>query len=217
MRRRNFVWALGGMAAMATIGCDGEASPQLASDTGLGDMGLGDTLDEAEAAGLVFMRQEEKLARDVYLQLGELYDVPVFVNIPSAEQRHMDAVLDLLEAYGIADPIADYPIGAFADASLQSLHDELLARGQKSLEQALRVGALIEEVDIEDLRERRAQTDEAAIRTVYDNLERGSRNHLRAFVRQLDMIGVDYQPERLSPQDYARILESGHERGGRRR
>ena len=51
-----------------------------------------------EKESLTLMRQEEKLARDVYLTLGENYDLPVFTNIPRSEQRHMDQMGELLDA-----------------------------------------------------------------------------------------------------------------------
>ena len=39
--------------------------------------GTPEVLGEAEADGLVFMREEEKLARDVYRTLGEIWDTPI--------------------------------------------------------------------------------------------------------------------------------------------
>ncbi|MDP2030099.1 MAG: DUF2202 domain-containing protein [Thiobacillus sp.] len=48
---------------------------------------------------LLFMREEEKLARDVYLTLYETWGLAVFSNIASSEQSHMDALLKLLRTY----------------------------------------------------------------------------------------------------------------------
>lgn len=183
MQRRQFVL----LTALGAVGCEVESEPKVPTSTG--------ELDSLEAEGLVFMRQEEKLARDVYIQLGEAHPMRVFDNISSAEQRHMDAVAALLDRHGIEDPVADLPIGSLVNEELQRLHDELVARGLQSQEEALRVGALIEEVDIADLRERDKQTDEADIHQLYADLERGSHNHLRAFVRQLDRMGVEYAPQ----------------------
>lgn len=171
-----------------------------------------------DASSLEYMREEEKLARDVYIALGDRWDIPVFENIARAEQRHMDAVLQLLDAYDIDDPVLGP--GEFANQELQSLYDDLVARGGESLEEALRVGALIEEVDIEDLERSIAGTDETDIETVYERLLAGSYNHLRAFVAQLDRIGVDYEPSVLARGDFDEILDGsqgfGRRRGGRR-
>ena len=114
--------------ALALLGAVGLlASP---ADAGRGGGGPGvQALNSVERADLVFMRQEEKLARDIYLQSGERYAIPPFDNIAASEQRHMDSMLQLLQRYGVADPIAGFPIGQFADSSLQALHDNLRALG----------------------------------------------------------------------------------------
>jgi hypothetical protein len=174
------------------------------------------TLSVAEEEGLLYMREEEKLARDVYEVLYDKWGLPVFQNIANSEQTHMDAVYTLLERYDMPDPVADREAGEFANAELQALYDELVAAGMQSLEQALRVGATIEEVDILDLEKHLAETDNADILRVYENLNRGSRNHLRAFVSTLStQEGVTYQPQYLSQEAYDAIISGSTERGGR--
>lgn len=169
------------------------------------------TLTEEEVAGLVWMREEEKLARDVYTTLGEQYDLRIFDNISGAEQTHMDSVLVLLERYGIADPAAGKAVGDFTDPVLQGLYDQLVAAGSESLVAALSVGAEIEELDIVDLRDRATETADIAL--VYSNLERGSRNHLRAFTRQLANNDATYTPTHLSQVDYDAIVSGDMEQG----
>ena len=163
-------------------------------------------LSEVDAEGILFMREEEKLARDVYLVLGEQWQMQVFSNIASSESTHMEAVKGLIDHYGLSDPTDGKEIGEFANVDLQALYDQLVAQGSKSLVDALRVGAAIEEIDILDLEERIAQTDKADIQVVYDNLTRGSRNHLRAFVANLERQGVAYEPAYLSPEQFEDIL-----------
>lgn len=165
------------------------------------------TLSEDEVAGLVYMREEEKLARDVYLALYTQWGQAVFQNIASSEQTHMDTVLDLLQGYGVADPAGEQ--GQFTNPDLQALYDQLVAQGSQSLADALKVGATIEEIDIADLRERMTLTDENAIQTVYASLESGSENHLRAFTSTLlRQTGETYQPQYLSVADYQAIIGS---------
>ena len=141
-------------------------------------------LTTAEQAGLLYMREEEKLARDVYNVFYTRYGLRVFNNIAAGEQAHMDAVLTLLTRYDLSAPAAAAP-GVFNNAELQALYDDLIDQGSQSLSEALRAGVLIEETDIADLQDSLAQTTHADIRTVYTNLLRGSGNHLRAFSRQL--------------------------------
>ena len=173
------------------------------------------TLDEAEAAGLLYMREEEKLARDVYLALYETWGQPVFQNIAASEQAHMDAVLEQMTRSGLADPAAEAAAGQFTNPDLQALYDQLLLQGSRSLADALKVGAAIEEIDILDLNERAAQTDEAGILAVYRNLTRGSENHLRAFTRALaQQTGEVYQPQYMDQATYQSIVSAANGRGG---
>lgn len=141
--------------------------------------------DSQMAADLQFMREEEKLALDVYTELSKRWNVPVFQNISRSEQRHVQAVSQLLSAYGIADPAADKPAGAFANARLQQLYDRLMAQGATSMAEAFKVGKAIEETDIADLDERIARATAPDVVTVFRNLRAASENHLAAFERQL--------------------------------
>jgi hypothetical protein len=168
---------------------------------------------EAEADGLLFMLEEEKLARDVYRTLGEIWDTPVFSNIAASEQRHMDAILGLITTYGLDDSMYDETVGRFENRELQTMYDDLVDMGSQSVEAALEVGAIIEEVDIADLEEYLGQTTAEDTTRVYENLLRGSRNHLRAFVSQLEAAGVDRAPYLLETGDYESILALGTERG----
>jgi hypothetical protein len=141
------------------------------------------TLTDAEIATLMHMREEEKVARDVYTKFYELYNMPVFRNIAISEQRHMDAVLNLIIGYGLTDPVAGKGPGEFTP-SFQGLYDELIARGT-NLTEALKVGVAIEELDITDLEEAIESTEVAALLRVYNNLLAASKNHLNAFNSKL--------------------------------
>ena len=88
-----------------------------------------------------------------------------------------------------------------------------MAKGTKSLIDALEVGATIEEVDIVDIQEYLKDVDNEDIKVVYENLLKGSRNHLRAFVSTLERYGVEYKPQFLSPEEYEEIVTSPMERG----
>jgi len=165
-------------------------------------------ISEGERAGLLKMREEEKLARDVYLALYNKWQHQVFSNIAQAEQKHMDAVGSLLGKYGIADPIVDNTPGVFSDPNLSTLYQTLVAKGEVSQENALLAGATIEDMDIYDLNELIAQTDNKDIDAVYQNLNRGSRNHLRAFTRLLNSYGISYKVQFLTQNEIEEIISS---------
>ncbi|MFB6342989.1 DUF2202 domain-containing protein [Saccharicrinis sp. FJH62] len=162
--------------------------------------------DSSEVNNLLFMREEEKLAHDVYVTLYEKWGFRVFNNISYSEQRHTEAVLTLLDYYEIDDIAGDNPVGVFVNEKLQALYDTLVVTGNISEVEALKVGALIEEVDIADLKEELALTDKDPIITVYSNLLKGSENHLRAFVRNLNRWGVVYEPQVIDADSYNSII-----------
>lgn len=166
-----------------------------------------------EEAEVVYLREEEKLARDVYFMLFDKWQLPIFSNIAQAEQRHMDLVLILLETYAVEDPIVDDTVGVFTDTALGALYNELVAAGEVSLIEALKVGAEIEDMDLADLYDLLDLTDNDHISLVAHNLAKGSRNHLRAFMRALEAQDATYAPQYLHPDDFDEILDAGMERG----
>ncbi len=160
-----------------------------------------------EVAGLLYMYEEEKLARDIYTSLYALWGQPAFQNIAASEQVHMKTVETLLVRYDLTVPGS--VAGNYTDASLQALYDTLMARGRLSLADALKVGAVVEEVDILDLQSRLAQTNNTEIQLVYSSLLNGSYNHLRSFTAVLvRQFGEVYQPQYLSQDSYQLIVNS---------
>lgn len=165
-----------------------------------------DSLSDSEKASLQFMREEEKLARDVYLKLYKQWQLMPFRNIARSEQMHMDMILNLLQQYDLRDPVGENAEGVFVNKELQQLYNELIEKGLKSEIEALRVGAYIEEVDIRDLQQALDQEIERDdIASVYNQLLNGSYNHLRAFTRNLEQRGVTYVPTVLNQSVYENI------------
>jgi hypothetical protein len=171
-------------------------------------------LTAAEIEGLIHMREEEKLARDVYLALYDQWGQSIFQNIAGSEQAHMDSILMLLDQYGLEDPAAGKDPGEFTNPLFQSLYDQLVEQGRLSQADALIVGATIEDLDIVDLVELLDQTDNEYIIQVYSNLLAGSENHLRAFVSNLErQTGETYQPVYLDQVAYEAIINSASAQG----
>ncbi|MCE4620432.1 MAG: DUF2202 domain-containing protein [Desulfurococcales archaeon] len=165
-------------------------------------------LTQEEINGILFMREEEKLARDVYLTFYKMYGLPIFKNIAESEQRHMDAVLTLIQKYNLTDP-ATNEVGVFTNKTLQELYDKLIAEGSKSLVNAVKVGGLIEEKDIIDINKLINETSNPDIIRVYTYLVNGSAHHLLAFSTQYEKLtGQPYQPQLLTPQQYEAVISS---------
>ena len=174
-----------------------------------------DLLDN-ELNSLLKMKEEEKLARDVYTFLYGKWGSAVFSKISAAENNHLDAIIRLLQYYGSADTLAG-EAGIFANIEVHALYNTLVAKGSESIEGAYKTGALIEEMDIKDLRDAIEATSNSNIIMVFENLERGSRNHLRAFNRQLTITGKIYTPIYITQSDYDQIVNSTMEKGNQYR
>lgn len=170
-----------------------------------------DSLSESERKSLLFIREEEKLARDVYTALQQLWGVNIFSNISSSEQTHMDAILILLNRYAITDP-AGAP-GVFVNTTLQSLYHQLIQQGSKSILDAYKVGATIEDLDIYDIENSIQGIDNKDILWVYASLTKGSRNHLRSYVRNIVAGGSTYAPQYISQSKFDSIVNSPMETG----
>lgn len=171
-------------------------------------------LSDEEIIGLFHMREEEKLARDVYTTLYGIWKLRIFSNIAHSEQRHMDALKVLMDRYGLADPVTDDTVGIFHNSKLQNLYNVLVDNGKSSLVEALKVGVLIEDLDIYDLKIFLVEADNLDIRIVYQNLMKGSRNHLRVYFGQLEARGGDYIiGEYLTEEEFWAIIDSPMERG----
>ena len=171
-------------------------------------------LDSVETEDLLYMREEEKLARDVYLSMDALWHRRVFQNIALSEQRHMDAMLRMLNLFGIPDPAAGNDLGEFTNPELQDLFDVLWDQGTASLLDAYYVGALIEERDIRDINVAMDNTDEPRLLESYGNLLMGSCNHLWAFTRHIESLGIDYEWKILDEEQAEAVCGSSDDSAG---
>ncbi len=163
-------------------------------------------LTAAESSHLRFIREEEKLARDIYNALGEKWGLRIFDKIAESEQRHTDAVRLVIEKYGITDPAKATLPAVFTDIKLQELYAVLLAKGEASSMEALKVGALAEEKDIFDINEAVKDTVKADLIELYAYLKDGSSTHLRGFMAQIRAAGGDYAPQFISAAEFDKAM-----------
>jgi len=190
-------------------------------------------LDMHEASHLTFMREEEKLARDVYLTFAAMYpQQKTFSNIATkAEQTHTNVMRDKLLEYNLTDPNPETnnlpeSLGVFSGSEWGWYFDEkfklLTDWGSESELQALYAGAFIEELDMHDIAVcpqvmidngyppvcGLEYTDKQPLIDAYSSLIEGSESHLRSYVGKIEaIIGVGkYKAQYLSQDEVDNIL-----------
>jgi hypothetical protein len=155
----------------------------LAAEKGHADKNAGFGADTVYALG--YMRDELKLARDLYTALSGIWEWDVFKNTAKSKQSLMDAVSTLLRQYGIDKPPDE--AGRFVNADLQELYSYLIDQGKVSRNNAIDVAILIERTVIADLNDVFLQTTEKEVHKVLTLLMEGSEDHLHALNRYLVM------------------------------
>lgn len=164
---------------------------------------------QADKDALLFMLEEEKLARDTYDYLDNLWSINQFANIKNSEQSHMNAVADLLTQSNVTYEILPY--GEFISTEIQNLYDQFVDYGSFSMNNALAIGATIEDLDIRDLQDFIDVTSNVALISVFENLQCGSRNHLRSFISVIENSGGSYVPQYISQEQFDNIINSENE------
>jgi len=164
------------------------------------------TISPAEEQGILLIREEEKAARDLYISLYSQDHLSIFPNIARSEQSHMDSVKVLIDKFGIQDP-AQETRGSFLNQSIKTLYDDLLERGTRSPEDALKAGANFEELSILDLQKEISKTNNQDILSIYEGLLAGSQKHLRSYINALKDLGIGYSPRRLNQKEFEDIIK----------
>lgn len=165
-----------------------------------------ESLSSDEINAILLMREEEKLARDVYDYFANLYNSKIFYNISNSEQKHTDSVKNIIEKYNLEDPFIN-STGVFENEELQNIYNDLIEKGSNSYIDALKIGAMIEELDIKDIRDSLNYIDNEDIIFVFNNLEKGSVNHLNSFMKNIEKLNSQYSPIYLSEDEFYKLIK----------
>lgn len=165
-------------------------------------------LTDAEINSIMSLREEEKVAYDVYTFMFEKYESKVFKNIAENEKDHMDKIKELIIQFNLNDPLSGISDqkGVFNNKKMQALYDEMIMAGNYGLLDALRAAARFEETDIIDLRNDLSAASDQTVVNTYINLESSSQDHLRALVKVIKDEGISYKPSYLSKEDFDKIM-----------
>ncbi len=166
------------------------------------------SLSSTEIKHLLYMHEEEKMALELYHLFNAQWNLKIFSSIAQSEQRHSNTMASLLQHYGIPDPTHNRAKGSFQNHQISQLYKTLVIQGKQSKQEALRVGALIEEVDIRDLDHAIAVSSaHPDITQSYKKLRRGSYQHLRALVHALEVLNGPYIARILPQSRVDQIIE----------
>lgn len=179
----------------------------LVLEGGAATSGTTSALSQREVEGVLFIWEEEKVARDLYVSLYNETRLSIFTNLSRSEQNHMDQARALIDKYGLQTPVKDEP-GLFSNRTLIGLYNDLLARGRRSPQNALEASAAFEEISIRDLEREIAAAKAENVRVVYEGLLAGSRKHLRSYVRALQERGIQYAPQYISHEEFEAVIKA---------
>jgi hypothetical protein len=185
-------------SSVSSLNDDSQSSASSSDDSS-------DELSDDQKYTLAYMWNEEKLAKDIYLALNDVWPNQVFYNIATkSETQHEAAVEALVQAYDInitnlddyEENYSEAELRAFAPGTygvpaVQELYDTLYTKGIQSAQDALEVGCMVEVTDVNDLNEdiAIAQGIDDLV-TTFKNLRSGSYTHYWAFDNALKSMGV---------------------------
>jgi hypothetical protein len=165
------------------------------------------TLSPREEEGVLFIWEEEKVARDLYTELYRETKESIFMDLARSEQSHMDQAKTLIDKYDLKLPVEEDEYGAFSNETLIGLYNDLLAQGMRSREDALKVAATFEEISIVDLEKGLEVAENEDVIVVFRGLLAGSRKHLRSYVRDLEDMNIVYTPQYISQREFDEVVK----------
>ncbi len=164
-------------------------------------------LTDEQKYAIAYMWNDEKMAHDLHLALYNKFpNQNVLYTIATrAEATHESIVENLAKTYDInitnyqngygthysAEDLDKYGEGEFFIPTVQQTYDTLYNQGSDSEIDALKVGCMVEVVDVDDLNKYLdVVKDKPDIVTAFENLRSGSYRHYWAFDRALKNLGV---------------------------
>jgi len=166
------------------------------------------TLSPAETKALINLHDNQKLSLFVYDSLFAIWGINPFGNIRSAESQHVDFLVDVAENYSVIldkNGSTDNKPG-FTTPQAETIYHESISKGSLSVIDALKRGALLEEMSLLALHEAKAVTIKSDLLHTFDILAMGSKNNLQAFNKRLKMYGITYEPGLLDQKDFKNII-----------
>jgi len=159
------------------------------------------SLDTYMAWQLMYLHDQEKLARDINRTFYYTWGKPIFASIAESEQRHMNVLRAILDYYYLSALVETDEVGVFGAHHHTEAFTDLVNQGEVSLTEAYRAVGYLEEWDIREIRGSIEFTQDQALIDTFSNLLAGARNHLRVFAARSNSLGYAYQAQMLKQSE----------------
>lgn len=168
----------------------------------------GISTDEQKALVQIF--EQEKLARDVYSQIGEKFGIKILKNAAIGKQKQMSLILDFMTLNQVAVAFDDAQ-GVFKSPELRENYSAFLTEGLGSLNNAFRVGAKMEDYNIYHIDKILATQTTGKLVLLLSKLSCSAGNELKTQVNMLVGNGEMFMPDYISVKLYRSIMHDNHE------
>lgn len=163
-------------------------------------------ITENDKNSLVYFREEEKLAADAFDYFYEMWTNKLFLTFKNSETKHECRFRELLDYYGIEDPVKEYGRGEFGSDSLEYYYVSIISFGSKSLLHSFLAGAEIEEKTVYELGNAIKVIDNENLTEVYKTHKISSEGYLRVFAAKLKDNSIIYKPKFMTEDSYNKII-----------
>jgi hypothetical protein len=166
-----------------------------------------DPLNDQEKEALVVMIQEAKLSKELAQDFNRTWKVAFFNHIVQSEELHINQLKRIIRKNNGTDPLAFLSYGLFHDQTLQEEFKHYTAQGQKSVTAALFLIAQVQEKNILSLGYQLDRVVNPELRALYANRQHFTTSYFRMAVQNLGKIGVIYEPQLMSSEQYKAIMD----------
>lgn len=172
-------------------------------------------LEANDEASLSYLREFSMFKRDIYSSSAffctfatEDDCAPLFLSLARKQQKHMNALKDLLVFYGISDPLLSEEHGDYSEGFLDDddLNIRTFVGWMPSYTFILENVAYLEEMNIRDLRLAIDETDEHRLISAYTKLISDNYVHLLQLASILHDDPLDYTSQILGAEEVEQIL-----------
>jgi hypothetical protein len=163
-------------------------------------------LTDEEKIGLVYSLEEAKMSYELAEVFSGLYPVSSIKDVGQSEEGFIRKIRDLIRDNDGRDTYGLIPKGLFNIQDCQNRYNQYVQQGKNGVVASLFVMATVEELVIEQMENRLAQTSNERLFALYTQRMDRAKNGLRNLVLDLGKLHVKYEPQILPTAQYQLIV-----------